>query len=249
MEKSCTVRPTIDILKKHAKSLFQKPRLFASSRPCLLVFGLYFGTYGTANFATSIAHSGFLDLEPAAANTLTVLATLSANVPLGIYKDTVFARLFGCPKLPGPAPGKPLPISIPPPTPRTPLSTYIGFLVRDIITIHTSFTLPATLSSSIPDSLLPDPQSKAVLAQLFVPVLGQIVNTPIHLVALAIYNKQGSLTMSEALTTLRMNLIPASLTRMMRIIPAFGFGTLTNNEVRLALLDRLDTAEDLRGND
>jgi hypothetical protein len=159
------------------------------------------------------------------AKTSTVFATLSVNVPLGIYKDTVFSKLFGCATLPiGP--------SQVPLTPRTPFFTYSAFLLRDIITIYTSFALPTTISSCIPVTAFSQPQAMAVVAQLAVPALGQSINTPIHLIGLEIYNRQGRVNMPEMIDSLRKNFVSAALTRIGRVIPAFGFGTLTNNELR-----------------
>lgn len=163
------------------------------------------------------------------AKTTTVLATLCANVPLGIYKDTAFARLFGCATLPS---GIPSQIAM---IPRTPISTYTAFLFRDAITIYTSFTLPGTISSYIPDQTLSHPQSKVMMAQLVVPALGQVLNTPIHLIGLEFFNKQGFAKMSEMCLIVRRDFVTAAVTRMCRIIPAFGFGTFTNNEVRCLL--------------
>lgn len=178
--------------------------------------------------------SKFLKLESTAARTATTLATLSANVPLGIYKDTVYSGLFGCAAL---APGN----QIRSMAPRTPLSTYFAFLFRDAVTIYTSFALPDIVLFYVPDSALPNPQFKAVAVQLVVPALGQVTNTPIHLIGLEVYNKQGHAKFSDIVSLLRRDFVTASVTRMCRIIPAFGFGTLTNNELRDSLNFRLNS--------
>src|SRR4051812_38062009 len=92
VEKSCINKPFLKLLRTHVRNILQRPGRFAVSRPYLLVFGLYFGTFGIANITTTISDSRFFTLDPTMAKAFTVFATLSVNVPLGIYKDTVFSR-------------------------------------------------------------------------------------------------------------------------------------------------------------
>ena len=233
MERSCTNSLPLESFKKHLFNALKTPGRFAISRTTLLVFGLYLGTFSITNATSTFCGSRFHDLEPTAARTVTTLATLSANVPLGIYKDTVYSRLFGCAALPL---GDPITSM----APRTPLCTFCAFLFRDAVTIYTSFALPDIVSSYVPESSLLNAQSKAVAVQLLVPALGQVSNTPIHLIGLEIYNKQGHAKLSGIVSVLRRDFITASVTRMCRIIPAFGFGTLANKELRESLNCCLD---------
>ncbi|KAJ5433662.1 uncharacterized protein N7458_012818 [Penicillium daleae] len=226
VEMSCSNRPFSDFLLTHLRCALKAPGRFALSRPCLLVFGLYFGTFGIANSTTTISDTQFFRPDPTMAKTITVFATLSVNIPLGIHKDTVFSRLFVCATLPIQTPSK-VPL-----TPRTPFSTYSAFLLRDVITIYTSFALPSTVSSYVSDTAFSHPQAKAAVAQLAVPALGQAINTPVHLIGLEIYNRQGGVKLPEMIDFVRRNFVSAALVRIGRIIPAFGLGTLSNNELR-----------------
>ena len=225
VERSCTRTPLAASFKKHIKNIIDRPRCFVISRPARLVFALYLGTFTAANAACTLSASSTSD--PPTTRTAATLAALFVNVPIGIYKDTVFSQLFGCAVMPRAVSDSSAPI-----LPRTPPSTFVAFLVRDAVTIYTSFALPGLISAYVPDAIFSGSQSKAALAQVIVPALGQVLNTPIHIVGLEVYNKQSLAKGSEIVSVIRRDFITSAITRMCRIIPAFGLGTLTNNEIR-----------------
>ena len=106
------------------------------------------------------------------------------------------------------------------------------FLLRDIITILGSFTLPSMLSTSIPHTILSDPAAKMAAAQICVPVLSQIVATPVHLLGLDLYSHAQEQRNGERAKRIRRNLGPATVVRCCRIIPAFGVGGIVNGGLR-----------------
>ncbi|PLB48462.1 hypothetical protein P170DRAFT_360554 [Aspergillus steynii IBT 23096] len=226
VENSCAPVALKTGLRKHFISAIRSPRRFATSRPCLLVFALYMGTFGVANASQTLLEARSPDVDPAIAQGTTVLSTLSVNVPLGIYKDTVFSKLFGCAVV---ARGGSSVLSA---IPRTPWLTYASFLLRDGVTIYTSFSLPHTVAAAMPDVPASYQHAASIASQMVVPAIGQILNTPIHLIGLEIYNRQGNTSPASTLALLRRDLASATITRMCRIIPAFGLGILTNNEMR-----------------
>ncbi|KAB8234198.1 uncharacterized protein BDW43DRAFT_310554 [Aspergillus alliaceus] len=107
-----------------------------------------------------------------------------------------------------------------------------AFLVRDGVTIFGSFTLASCCSSIIPDSLALQPSLKIVITQIAVPVLSQLVTTPLHLLGLDMYNRQYSVSWAERFALILRHLPSATVIRCVRIIPAFGFGCLTNIGLR-----------------
>ncbi|CEJ55289.1 hypothetical protein PMG11_01555 [Penicillium brasilianum] len=123
---------------------------------------------------------------------------------------------------------------------RIPLATYSAFLLRDGLTIFGSFSLPAMLSTAIPDSIASQEYLKILIAQLAIPASIQLISTPIHLFGLDLYNRPQSMPTKERMSRISRDWIGASLLRMCRIIPAFGIGGFLNTEGRLYLHDQLD---------
>ncbi|KAJ5890723.1 uncharacterized protein N7473_006951 [Penicillium subrubescens] len=123
---------------------------------------------------------------------------------------------------------------------RIPLATYSAFLLRDGLTIFGSFSLPAMLSTAIPDSIASQEYLKILIAQLAIPASIQLISTPIHLFGLDLYNRPQSMPTKERVSRISRDWIGASLLRMCRIIPAFGIGGFLNTEGRLYLHDQLD---------
>ncbi|EPS30786.1 hypothetical protein POX_b02215 [Penicillium oxalicum] len=123
---------------------------------------------------------------------------------------------------------------------RIPLATYSAFLLRDGLTIFGSFSLPAMLSNTIPDSIASQEYLKILIAQLAIPASIQLISTPIHLFGLDLYNRPQAMPTKERVSRISRDWIGASLLRMCRIIPAFGIGGFLNTEGRLYLHDQLD---------
>jgi len=128
------------------------------------------------------------------------------------------------------------------PVPRT---SYLLFTLRDAITIYGCFVTPPLLAQRLND--LPPTfkgnlsletfEARTRVSQLLLPVLVQFVTTPIHLLALDLYNRQQrSLGASARMARVKRDLPQAVPTRMLRILPAFGIGGLLNTEMRRATL-------------
>jgi hypothetical protein len=106
------------------------------------------------------------------------------------------------------------------------------FLFRDAITIFGSVNLPPMLSPLLPDSYFANPALKMAALQLSVPILSQVVATPVHLLALDFYNcpqREGS---SARVARMRRSLMPTTAMRCSRIVPAFGVGLVANTAMR-----------------
>lgn len=159
----------------------------------------------------------------------TFLASSAANVTLSILKDRTFARMYS-------ARGAPPPL-------RVPLITYSLFTARDLATVACSFNVPHLVadwirssdSDGIPEIVKRNP---ATAAQLLVPTTLQFLSTPVHLLALDFYNRQGTPTEKVPLAS-RARFVAreypvSTFARMMRILPAFGIGGILNRELRLA---------------
>lgn len=188
------------------------------------------------------------------------------NIALGIFKDVKFAQYFSSsqanttPSTIGAMATTPKTIKPPPPTPTTPtasitpstttnpklkpsipLAAYSIFLLRDSITIASSFTLAPWLASStaLLDPISTNPHIKSTIAQLAVPAAFQFVATPLHLLGLDLVGRPGRTagsSMLERAERIRRDWISASSVRAVRILPAFGVGVVVNTELREWLL-------------
>jgi hypothetical protein len=81
--------------------------------------------------------------------------------------------------------------------------------------------------------------SAASVAQFVTPAAVQILSTPLHLLGLDLYNREGVSNGERARRVLR-DWLKSSLARMGRIIPAFGVGGVVNTKVRRDLMARLE---------
>ncbi|CAG7921470.1 unnamed protein product [Penicillium olsonii] len=191
---------------------------------------MYGATYSVANVADTIGHK----LELAAAGTVTFASTMLANVPLALWKDMSFAQAYGT----GNGPDAKITTNIP--QSPVPLNKTMAraaaaiFLVRDGVTIFGSFTLAPHLSEAIPDSWATHPHAKPIITQLTVPVLTQLVATPLHLLALDMYTRQYRIPFVDRVKHSQKYVVSSTLLRGVRIIPAFGIGCLANMELRSA---------------
>ncbi|CAG8108356.1 unnamed protein product [Penicillium salamii] len=256
VEKSFYNQPMFPAFRRHLWFSITQPATFLTSRPSLLVWSLYTATFATANATETILGKWYPEIDHAIAGMTTFATTFIVNSSVGIWKDVKFAQLFGQPKTSTtPTPTTPTTTTTSPSpssttsSPKTarsigrtriPLATYSAFLLRDGLTIFGSFSLPAMVSASIPDSVASQEYLKILIAQLAIPASIQLISTPIHLLGLDLYNRPQVMPSKERIGRVSRDWISASLLRMCRIIPAFGIGGFVNTEGRLSLHDQLD---------
>jgi len=190
---------------------------------------LYGGTYLTANTLDTVTSTiQNKSSSHVTSGTTKFVASSTANIGLCLFKDQAFARLFG----PG---GPPRPV---------PLPSYALFTLRDCLTIFASFNLPPLLGPLITRNLSREIQkslSGQTIAQFLAPATIQIFSTPIHLLGLDFYNRNGKgVTWEDRWRIVRRNWAVSALARMGRIVPAFGVGGVVNAKVRKGLISRLE---------
>ncbi|CAI7587376.1 unnamed protein product [Penicillium glandicola] len=231
VEQAAFKQPIFQGLRRHALGALRQPGLFVFQRPFGIVWALYAATYSVANVTDTISRQ----LEITAAGTITFATTMMANVPLALWKDIRFAQEYGTGRGPDAKTSKAnIPISVPLQNKSLARTAAAIFLVRDGVTIFGSFTLAPWLSDAIPDGLAAHPHAKPIITQLTVPVLTQLVATPLHLLALDMYTRQYTMSFIERVKHSQQYLPSSTLLRCVRIIPAFGIGCLTNMELRSA---------------
>ncbi|KAJ5632274.1 hypothetical protein N7490_008613 [Penicillium lividum] len=246
VEKSFYNQPLLPAFRKHLWFSLTQPATFLTSRPSLLVWSLYTATFATANMSETLLNKVYPKIDHAIAGMATFASTFFVNSSVGIWKDVKFAQLFGHNNIKNtPSPSTAANSTAPKIArsigrTRIPLATYSAFLLRDGLTIFGSFSLPAMLSSNIPDSIASQEYLKILIAQLAIPASIQLISTPIHLFGLDLYNRPQVLPTKDRISRISRDWIGASLLRMCRIIPAFGIGGFLNTEGRLYLHDQLD---------
>lgn len=214
-------------LRESLKTFVLRPHHFLLSKPFALIFALYTGTYVTANILDTSSST----IKGNAASTTTsgpakFLATSSANLSLCLYKDSRFAKLFGA------ATSSPRPIPGP---------SYVLFAVRDCLTVFASFNVPPLIAPLMPLSEgMQRHVSAASAAQFVAPAAVQLISTPLHLLGLDLYNRDGVVGWKDRMSKVRMDWLKSSFARMARIVPAFGVGGVVNTSVRKSLMGKLE---------
>ncbi|KAJ5514649.1 hypothetical protein N7463_004201 [Penicillium fimorum] len=230
VEQAAFKQPILRGLRRHALGALRQPSQFVFQRPFGIVWALYAATYSVANVTDTISRK----LEIAAAGTITFATTMMANVPLALWKDIQFAQEYGTGNGPDAKTSKADIISVRLQNKSLARTAAAIFLVRDGVTIFGSFTLAPWLSDAIPNGLAAHPHAKPIITQLTVPILTQLVATPLHLLALDMYTRQYPMPFLERAKHSQQYLPSSTLLRCVRIIPAFGIGCLTNMELRSA---------------
>lgn len=231
MENASGRSPLLTSLRTSLTTLLFHPRSMLLSKPFALIFGLYGGTYLTANALDTATSTLRPELPPThvTSGTAKFAASSAANIGLCIYKDQVFVRLFGPPDV------TPRPVTLP---------SYLLFAARDCMTIFASFNLPPLLGPALTAKLSPEMQkhiSGQTMAQFAAPAAVQVLSTPMHLLGLDIYNRPGVLPggWHDRWRQVVKNWGMSTAARICRIVPAFGVGGVVNVKVRRNLMERL----------
>lgn len=227
-------------LRNQAKAIFLRPKTFFTSKAFAIVWTLYAATYTVANASESAAAKW----KSSAVEPIKMASTILVNVPLGIWKDVRFAQLFGYGQA-APATATAATATTAAgaasvssaktaslPTIRVPRTAMAAFLLRDSLTIFGGFCLPGLMTDFIKGKDGTVSHTHTVVAQLTVPALTQVVATPVHLIGLDICSPQHSGTVPQRMSRISHSLVPATVARCVRILPAFGVGVIANTELR-----------------
>ncbi|KAK4939960.1 hypothetical protein LTR10_019812 [Elasticomyces elasticus] len=215
------------------------PVICVLDRPFLLIFGLYSCTYIAANTVDTLMSTLYSKPASSVSSGATkFLATSSVNMSGSIYKDSNFARMFGA-KSVGPAAV-------------VPKLSYALFAMRDSMTIFASFNLPSIIAPQLAhlppavksrfSRILSTESGRANTAQFLAPAGIQLLSTPLHLLGLDLYNRQGRMGLVDRIPRILRDWGVSSLARMGRIIPAFGVGGVVNANVRKRLMTQIEAA-------
>ena len=108
--------------------------------------------------------------------------------------------------------------------------SYGIFCFRDLLTISAAFTIPPLLTQALVSSGTMEEKRADSAAQLLSPIGMQIVLTPLHLLALNLYNQPGA-TPGERAKAVGSVLPGSTVARMGRFGCAYGIGGLLNTSL------------------
>lgn len=176
---------------------------------------MYVVTYLTANICTTLA----------APNLMRLALITFANMWSGIRKDAFIARSNRASKIQQQR--------------KVPKTSFALFCARDVNAIGASFVMPRMLAPYV-STALPQLVGRAsdVACQLMSPPICELVNTPIHLLALDLYNRPNCTGMERAQRVWKQ--YPTSvMVRIMRVLCAFSLGGISNRVMRGMFLQTL----------
>ncbi|KAL8739689.1 MAG: hypothetical protein Q9190_007529 [Brigantiaea leucoxantha] len=224
-------------LRTSLTTLLTRPHTFILSRPCSIIFFVYFSTYFTANTIDTLSST----LNPTSYSPSSTtsgpakfFAASAVNMSASLYKDSQFARMFGPPGASAAAVAK---RSIP-------KASYILFALRDSLTIFASFNLPPLIAPVLPlGREVEKVASRTSVAQFLAPAGMQFFSTPLHLWGLDLYNRPGGggssrITWRQRVSRVGRDWLGSSFARMGRIVPAFGVGGVVNARVRREMMEK-----------
>eukprot|EP00980_Cylindrotheca_fusiformis_P014337 scaffold3827_cov179-Cylindrotheca_fusiformis.AAC.1 len=217
------------------QGMFLHPVKYVKSPTFLLMWGIYAGTYSTANsLKTLVEHQSYKnavrsdrdssmsrndseDLGKAGI----FLGTTFVNSGLSLLKDRTYARLYG---------SNPVQVSVP-------RLTYAMWMARDLSVVGSSFVLPDLVYPKVMDTYGLDEAAAKGVCQLALPMGAQLVAGPLHYLGLDIYNRNlNSKTWYEAVVdrskSLYRGVTPVIIARIARIAPGYGFGGVMNTKCR-----------------
>ncbi len=196
------------------RKLFTTPGQFFTSFKFRWMYFVYTLTYATNNLTDTRVLIPSLPLP-----IQNLILTFMVNTVCGILKDKAYVQHFGVvsPK-------------------HFPVKSLGLFFARDLITVASAFTFPPFLAKYLRDRFEMGERSSKTVAQLMCPLLIQIFVTPLHLLGLDLYNREG-LVLGERMKQIRSQYPKTLGLRMVRFLPAYGLGGVINNEMRRKLKD------------
>eukprot|EP00977_Amphora_coffeiformis_P002953 scaffold568_cov160-Amphora_coffeaeformis.AAC.10 len=194
--------------------MVKNPRVFFGGLSFRFTWFVYFGTFATANLS-ELGMDVYRIRRDEQRKQVKVAASGVANIGLLAWRDSVFAREFGSGKAPA----------------STPFRTIGLFAFRDMATMYATFYTAPQIARYIRREYGVERNTAELSCALGIPALAQILTAPLHIHAMDYYNVR-SATLSERWATIRREFGTVSFARGVRILPAFGIGSFSNNKFR-----------------
>lgn len=177
-------------------------------KPLKIMNGVYFSTYATANLSELYCKMNNIDNK-----LLTLTSTSLVNVIAIGYKDRQYIRLFENKNV------------------SFPLKSYCLFALRDSFTIGSTFVLKKDLVKLLHNEYNLSYNLADFLMSFTVPLIAQFFSTPIHILALDLYQKPNN-KITTRINNIYKMYSSVCTGRIIRVIPAFCFGSYLNDTLR-----------------
>jgi len=192
------------------------PKSFFGGLSFRLTLVVYFGTYAVANLSeAALDYSKVKEAEKR--KQLKVSAASAANVSLLAWRDSVFAREFS-------SAGTSIPR-------KTPFRTISMFAMRDCSTMAATFYAAPAVAKWLRKECGVQKDVADLSTALSIPVVTQMLTAPLHIHAMDYYARPMA-TGRERWRTIADEFHKIAFARGLRILPAFGIGSFSNNKFR-----------------
>jgi hypothetical protein len=196
------------------KDMVMQPKTFFNGLSFRLTFIVYFGTYAVANLSEAALDYYKVKVEETR-KYYKVSAASTANIGLLAWRDSVFAREFSGGKPPA----------------KTPLRTISLFAVRDCATMAATFYFAPKACEYLVLEHDVNKEFAEISTSLTIPVVSQFITAPIHIHAIDYFNNQNATT-AQRIAAIKKEMSKVCFARGLRILPAFGIGSYSNNKFR-----------------
>jgi hypothetical protein len=222
------IRAFMASMRDASKEMINTPNLFFRGLSFRLTLIVYFGTYSVAN-CSEAALDYYKIREEEKRKQLKVSAASTANVSLLAWRDSVFAREFsggGNSKMQG----------------KTPMRTLSLFAIRDLGTMAATFYAAPKVAKWLIQEHDVNREVANLSMALAIPVVTQFLTAPFHIHAMDYYARPTA-SVSDWFLRVQQEFTKISFARGLRILPAFGIGSYSNNKFRELSISQPD--EDL----
>lgn len=175
-------------------------------KPLSVMNLVYSSTYCTANLTELYCKKKKIDYKLP-----TLLSTSLVNIISISYKDMIYSRILNSQ------------------IKTFPMKCNLLFAFRDILTINSCFIWKKDIMNYLDPYMMHN--KSEIITSILVPSCIQVISTPIHILAIDMYEKPKS-TIVDRLTNIKSCYIFILTGRIMRTIPAFGIGGFMNNMIR-----------------
>jgi hypothetical protein len=217
------IRPMMTSIKAGGVEMMRNPRAFVGALSFRLTVVVYFGTYAVANLS-ELGLDEYRVAKEEKRKQIKVSCAATANIGLLAWRDMIFAREFSGNKGP----------------PRKAPKTMIAmFALRDFGTMTATFYgAPKAAEYLIKEQDVNKEVAELSMA-LLIPVISQYVTAPLHIHAMDIYARPVA-TAAERVRKVVEEYNKISFARALRILPAFGIGSYSNNKMRETFIRQPD---------
>jgi hypothetical protein len=196
---------------KISKSIVDNITFYSNNRhklikPLLIMNMVYSSTYCTANLTELYCKKNNIYYKFP-----TLFATSLINILTISYKDMVYSKLLKNSFV------------------KFPLRSNFLLAIRDIMTINACFIWKKDLITYLDKYMMHN--KSEIISSIVLPSAIQIVNTPIHILAIDMYEKPNS-TIIERFKNIQLCYRAVLFGRILRAIPAFGIGSFINDMLR-----------------